>query len=150
MLKLLEEHDIPRVVELGRNFFDASPYNSLTFSEQATENFLYACLARPENNICILAVEDEEVVGALVGSISNLPFSEDTVAAEIAWWVEPDYRKGTVGRDLKEAYEYWAIKMGAKKISMALLSGDYEKLLDRYYRSTGYVKAETAYVKDIN
>lgn len=150
MLKLLEERYIPSVVELGRNFFNASPYSSLTFSEEATENFLHLCLSRPEENICILSVEDDEAVGALVGSVSRLPFSDDLVAAEIAWWMEPAYRKGGQGLELKKAYEYWAEKMGAKKISMALLSGPYEKGLDRFYRNSGYHKAETAYVKDIN
>lgn len=150
MLKLLEEQDIPFVVQLGRHFFDASPYSSLNFSEQATEDFLRSCLARPEERICILSVEDEVVVGALVGSTSKLPFSDDLVAAEIAWWVEPDHRKGSHGLRMKQAYEYWATKMGAKKISMALLSGEYEDKLNRYYQSTGYTKAETAYVRDVN
>lgn len=149
MLKLLEEQDIPQVVELGRNFFYASPYSSLNFSEQATESFLYSCLSRPEENICILAVEDGVAVGALVGSVSRVPFSDDLVAAEIAWWMEPTHRKGGQGLRLKKAYEYWAEKMGAKKISMALLSGEHEALLDSYYRRTGYEKAETAYVRNV-
>lgn len=151
MLRLLEERDIPTVVELGRNFFNASPYSSLTFSEQATEVFLRSCLARPEETICILAVEDSDVpVGALVGSIAKLPFSDDKVAAEIAWWMEPANRKGGQGLKLKKAYEYWAEKMGAKKISMALLKGKYSTALDEYYTRCGYHRAETAYVRDIN
>ena len=149
MLKLLTEEDIPAVVELGRHFLDASPYSNLEFSEAAARRSLQLCLLQPEKNICILSENEEGViVGALLGAVTSLPFSDDLVAAEIAWWVEPSHRKGSAGLRMKEAYEYWARKMGAKKISMALLSGPYEDKLDKYYRSSGFQKAETAYVRD--
>lgn len=150
MLKLLEEKDLPRVLELGRHFLAASPYSDLRFSEEATEAYLRSCLVNPEERICILSMDGEgNAVGALLAHVSTVPFSTDKVATELAWWVEPEYRNSRRGLELKQAYEFWARKMGATKISMALIKTEHGPLLHKLYTKNGYYEAETAYVKSV-
>lgn len=148
MLKLLEETDIPAVMDMGRHFLSASPYSELEFSEDATRAYLFSCLTNPEERICILSMDGSVPVGALLANTSYAPFSSDKVATELAWWVEPEYRKSRRGLDLKEAYEFWAMKMGAKKIGMALLKTEHGPGLHKLFLRGGYKEAETAYVKD--
>ena len=149
-LKLLQESDIPQVIKLGKNFLQASPYSDLRFSEEATEAYLRVCLTNPEERICILSMDGNIAVGALLAHTSLAPFSSDKIATELAWWVEPEYRNSRRGLELKAAYEYWAIKMGAKKIGMALLNTEHGPALHRLFSRNGYKEAETAYVKDVN
>jgi hypothetical protein len=61
------------------------------------------------------------------------------------WWVNPEHRSRK-SLALKEAYEFWAKKVGAKFIQMANMN---DEKIERFYQRTGYDLTERAYLKVI-
>jgi GNAT superfamily N-acetyltransferase len=88
-------------------------------------------------------------VGMVAGTAQEFLFSDDKIAGELVWWVDPEYRRGSYGRDLHDAFEYWADKVGCKVITMALLEDQKADKVARLYERKGYRQAERAFIKTI-
>lgn len=88
---------------------------------------------------------DKDVVGmlALVGPLPHLltgqPYGE-----EVAWWVEPEYRNGTIGPRLMHQMECWSRQNGLHMVKMLAPS---DSTVGDFYRKCGYQAVETAWVK---
>lgn len=93
-----------------------------------------------ENKVVFICDE----VGMLAAC--KVPFLLGTVltAQEIAWWVEPEYRKQNVGQRLVEAYEEWAKSQGCRIVTMACYANND---LGPFYEKCGYSLNELGYIK---
>lgn len=83
--------------------------------------------------------------GILLGAISRSLLGPILQAHEIAWWVDPDYRGGSVA--MLEMYENWALEKGAKLIEVKSLN--IFKEVETLYERMGYSPIETSWVKVI-
>lgn len=83
----------------------------------------------------------------LVGYATETPFSNDKIASELAWYIEPSYRGHRKAVELVYAYEAWARTVGCKHVSMSLLS----TLTDasKFYVRMGYTQTEISYLKEL-
>lgn len=84
--------------------------------------------------------------GMIAGAIT--PFILDNnklMATEVAWWVEPEYRNQSIGKELLEIFEDWAKFSGCQLITMVAL----DKELGKYYKSRGFKLYEQAYMKEL-
>lgn len=150
-LKLATLEDLPRLHDLFYDFFLHSPYASLEYDkEKIGETFVQACKNR-ENFLLLVHVDDEGVSqGFLIGIKSSPLFSSDSIASELAWWIDPFARNFKAAASMLEAYEYWANLVGCKKVSLAHLDNDSNSTLTKWYKRRGYTKCETAFVKELN
>ena len=91
-----------------------------------------------------------EVEGRVVGMIclalvphllTGLPYVD-----EVAWWVTPTHRSGTVGPRLRKAAEDWGVQNRASMIRMVAPCGSD---VGRHYRRCGYLEVETAFWKPL-
>lgn len=139
------KEDIFDILVLAREFSKEAP-RTHKWSKEKTEMF---CLAAIENSNTTLLVleEDEEIVGAIVGLLSEMYMSQTVVATELAWFVSKDYRgkKGSIL--LLKKFEEWAKKNNANYVCM----GDIHNItnLEKLYTRMGYSKSETAYMKEV-
>ncbi len=89
-----------------------------------------------------------EDAGAIVGLIAAFPMEEpisrQTQLDELVWWVEPAYRRGSVGPRLLRALETWARQKGIKLCKMI---APVDTTVGRFYERQGYVAIETSYIK---
>ena len=83
--------------------------------------------------------------GFLAATKNEFPYGFAQVAVELGWWVEPEYRKSSVGKDLKEAFEYWATQIGCKGMIMT----SFTEQVDKYLSKDGYVPYERTYYKEL-
>lgn len=144
-LKLAGVEDIGAVIDMALSFAKVSPYKDLPIEREKIEELILSLLRDKNKTIIVLYMHDGKPVGMIAGMSSEMMFSREIIASEVIWWVEPGFRsRKTLA--LKEAYEFWAKRIGAKYIQMANLD---DQKIERYYERTGYKLTERAYLKVI-
>lgn len=101
--------------------------------------------SNPER-IGFIAKDGDTPIGMIGGMVNYFIFGGIKMCSEIAWWVEPEYRKTGIGKELIEALEYWANKIDCKFVTMSALDQDY---LPKFYGKLGYDFAEISMMKRI-
>lgn len=84
--------------------------------------------------------EDGGILLGIVGQSLVGPFKQ---SSEIAWWVEPDSRGGSI--KMLKLYEDWAKENGAKLIEVKSLNKFPET--EKIYEKLGYEPIEKSWVK---
>lgn len=146
-LKLATAEDYPHIIRMARAFHQASPYADLEFSEEKCEQMFRLYLTGDKRELVIILAVGESPFGMIVGFANSIPFSNEKIAAELAWWVDEERRGTKDSLLLFKAYEDWAVRIGAKVSQMAML--DDVTNLSKFYIKQGYAPAERSYVKRI-
>lgn len=138
-LRLATENDLELVLKHSRAFMAASAYADIYGEEELTALLLK--LIRDDDKVLILHGDD----GLIAGISIPWTFGPRKLAMELGWWVVPDKRKSNIGKELLDAFEYWAKKINCSLISMVSI----DDTLGKYYEKRGYVLCERAYIKEI-
>lgn len=145
-LKVATTEDIPDILSLCAQFWEASPYiDYLDYNEEKLKNWLETHIQLP-NFICILGIINNTAVGLISGIKHEYMMALPSYAAEIMWWVNMDYRKSRLGMELLKSFEYWCehiVKVNSIHIGSVSSQRDMSKL----YNRLGYKEIEKAYVK---
>ena len=141
MIRQAQAEDFFDILELGREFVKAFPYE-VTYDDRVTGQTIFAVM---ENGVIFVIEEDGIVVGMLGGLINQFFFSEEKYAAELIWYVRPEYRGSVSAKKLPLMFEAWAKDQGAKHICMASL----DKTLDKFYARLGYTLSEQSFHKSL-
>lgn len=144
-LRLATKEDYTDIIRMARRFHEASPYSDLEFSEEQSRLVFEKYIGSNKTEIVIILAVDTEPFGMIIGAASELPFSKDKVASELAWWVDEDKRGSKDSLMLFKAYQDWALRVGAKITQMAML--DDVTNLNKFYLKQGFVPAERSYIK---
>lgn len=139
MIRKATIEDVNALTEMGIKFGEASPYKDY-FTKDKVRTIADLCA---QNLIDFVAFIDDQNKGMIVGHASKFLLGEVKVATEIAWWVNPEDRKTSVGKELLEAFEQWAKDEGCKIISMISI----DETLGTYYEKCGYKLTERSYMK---
>lgn len=150
-LKLATLEDRDAVLRMCRSFFEVTPFAPVCTYSDAKVEALLGLAARSFYQECLflLFLENDIPHGLIVGYATQTPFSDDLVAAELAWWVDPEYRGTKGSMELVLAYEAWAKKIGCKHVTMSLLPSLTNPKVEGYYERLGYVKTEISYLKEL-
>lgn len=97
------------------------------------------CVVSPDR------VAISKVGGILLGAVGRSLLGPILQAHEIAWWVDPEHRGGSI--DMLKKYESWAVEQGAKLIEVKSLN--IFKDVEKIYERMGYNPIETSWVKVI-
>lgn len=139
-MKIATIEDLEEITEMSMKFVETTRYSD--YADIETIQSLIKKIITGEQNQAILLIEPGK--GFLAGMSSPFALGPHLLASEIAWWVEPEYRKAGVGKLLMEAFEYWAKeKAGCTMVSMAVLGDD----PGDFYEKSGYKLYEKAYLK---
>ena len=132
--------DLERLVELGEDFHNESPYEPDTLDRTVLASYLVECITGRTHGYFVADL-DGEVIGMACASTNRLYFSRSTYyAVEMFWYVTPDYRGGC-GQLLLHAMENWASEQGCDYIVIGSFAG---KCPD------GYQPAENTYSRRLN
>lgn len=127
---------------------DMPNYAGVPFDMNHTISQLKLFLPLP-NLGCFFKQVDGEVVGFYMGIIAAPWFTPELEAAEIMFWVRPDYRKTDLAKRLIEVAEEWARDNHAAKILIAAGSGYRTEPVLRFYRRMGYHPFGTTTCKEL-
>lgn len=86
------------------------------------------------------------IVGMIAIVVLPHPLSGVNYAEEVAWWVEPEYRDGTLGPRMLRSAEEWATRNRANVVKMVAPAGSD---VGRFLEKVGYQAVETAYIKSV-
>lgn len=146
-LRLATEDDIPKIVFFAKTFHGASQYSAEEFDEEKVAQLAQHILSDKHKGVVIFYVENGIEVGCLAGTLVEVLFSKELVAAELMWWVDPQYRSRK-SLALKEAFEFWGKRVGAKYIQMSNPAANPK--VARYYERTGYAPFESSFLKRVS
>lgn len=85
------------------------------------------------------------VVGMLALAIQKHPLNGSNYGDELAWWIEPEWRRGMAGPKILRHAEEWARQKGLSVLKMVAPANDPD--VGTFYESRGYVPVEMAYQK---
>ena len=151
-LRLAEIKDTEIVTELLLDFHRASPYRGLVADPSRVKNLVQQTIFadRSRNIVILWDNEFHQTVGMIIGQAAEFSITGDLIASELAWYVHPGFRKTSAGKELLEAYEFWATKIGCRFIQTVALNDRTLPVLKRHYERNGYEMFETCFLKEIN
>ena len=153
MIAVAAQKDIPEILEACKSFFNASQYGETSkFNERYVLETIHSLVhGKKEQGVILLSRNEQNECTGLLGALKSiLPFSGESVACELVWWVYPEYRKGRHGLILFKAFEYWCEHIAkVKKIQVSNLDSINPDVMENIYKKFGYNKYETAWMKDI-
>ena len=112
------------------------------FSAEQIETNVRKLIGSREN-LLLVAVDDEDNVVGFIHANDHDPIYAPPMKDIIAVAVDPEYRKGGLGRKLIHAVEDWAIETGAAGVRVN--SGIEQKNAVLFYKSLGYSYIHTVY-----
>lgn len=145
-IRLATADDLPTLVIFGRHFYEHTLFRQwIAYSEAGAEaNFRQMI----DNGMLFCAVIDEKVVGTIGAIVGPCLINTDHgMAAEMFWWVEPEFRRSGAGDKLMDAVEAEAKSRGITFFSMVALEGGTVEQAGRIYEKRGYIPMERVWLK---
>lgn len=139
------EEDIFDILVLAREFSKEAP-ETHKWNKEKTNNFLHNVIQN-NNAVIFVLVKDDEVVGAIVGVVTEMFMANKIVATELAWFVSKEARGTSGSIKLIKKYEAWAKSKGADYVVLGDIKGISD--LGNLYGRLGYDAAETTYMKGL-
>ena len=141
------EDDLRHVFRMGVSFIVSQPNYALIFqwTPGGLEEFIGALAAGETSTVLLLELEDEvgiEPIGMIVLVLVPNPFGGPPWVEEVAYWLEPEARKGRAALYLLGAAEDWARQKGAAVLKMVAPWGS---RIGTLYERRGYEPLETSY-----
>lgn len=137
---------------MTKKFHEASPYHDKEeYDESQVSDKILQFLESPDKTVIILLVNPEtnRAVGMVIGVVTEGIFNRNRIAAELAWWVDEEFR-GQQSLELFHAYNYWAEHvMKCSSVTMALLEDEGVEKLSRLYKRKGFVPVERAFIRKV-
>ena len=98
--------DVDRIIELLENFANAAPVNFYHEPKYNTQHVIRQLGEIHKQGIIIVGEINGEIEGMIIAKSCNDPWiPQIKIMREMAWWVEPQHRMGTIGYRLLKEYE---------------------------------------------
>ncbi len=144
MIREAEDRDIDKILDMAHEFWGHTAYPE-EFDREHTKTMVE--LSINQKLTAVLELEGE-VQGFVAGIMSHLMGSRKAmIGTELAWWINPDYRKGLHGIDLMVFIEDMARNAGVKYWNMIAMESSAPEVAKKIYSRAGYQVVETTYSK---
>lgn len=148
-VRLATEDDIPALVQLGAAMHAESPrYNRFAFDAEKTQGFIRNLVVSP---VGFAAVAEE--AGALVGMLGGIAiehfFGHDLTAVDVAVYVAPAHRGGSIALRLVQEFEHWAQSVGAREALLGVSTEVQPERTSKLYTRLGYRLSGYLHLKDL-
>lgn len=138
-----EPGDALAIVSMVGDFLKHTTYGKLLpFNPDAVADLVAAVIGGA--GVVLVAEIEGRLVGMMAIAALKHPVSDEWMGEELAWWVSPDHRHGSIGPKLLGRGEDWARQKGLCMLKMVAPA---ESVVGMFYERRGYVPIETAYAK---
>lgn len=146
-IRFAKLEDIPALMEMAQKLYVGSPYEVFKINQAKVRAALEKFVVEGQKDFLVLVAEVEnKPVGVLAAYAFQPLFSDDRAAIEALWFVEPEQRKGNLGQQMMDAFEYWAQTVAhAKVVQYGYLSSS-PPGMEKLYERRHLVKAEVIYM----
>ncbi len=142
--------DLPDLLQCGVEFLEAGAQTyAVSPNPEELRGILVRFLAHPD--MCVLVAErDGEILGGLVGTLTQLWFAPTvSVAAELAWFVRAHARGGAAAVRLLRAFESWAATRHVAYVTVSCIPSLKGDAVATLFARAGYHEAERAFLRRI-
>lgn len=146
MIRAATTADIPRVVEMGSRSLQQGPYKGLVEDVPAATEKLARSVIENGNGKILVAEEDGRLVGLLGYLVFDHYFTGKPTAAEIMWWVEPEYRKSLTAIIL---FRHMVQQLASLRPIRMMFTAPTEQVA-KAYEALGMKALEVGYYKDLD
>jgi GNAT superfamily N-acetyltransferase len=137
------QSDRSRVVEMALAFLAGTPYGTLMPSTpDLLERFVDVVFEL--GAILVAECRDGDLVGMIALAVVPNLITGEPYVEELAWWVEPAYRTGTIGPRLLTAGEQW---VRSRNLSLLKMVAPAQTRVGQFYERMGYTAVESTYCK---
>lgn len=144
MIREGNEADLDSVVRMSEEFWKHTIYDE-PFCAETARHMAAACL--DQGLLSILEIGGQ-VVGFACGVKGPLLANGDVMTGtEVAWWVDPEHRKGNNGVGLLQHIEKLAKLAGIKYWNMAYMQSSMPAVIESIYERMGYTRTEVIYTR---
>lgn len=143
MIRIAEVDDFGVILDMCERFWLETMFSE-AFDRDHTKNMVSMAYDHG-----LLAVVDlDGVVGFVAGIYSDLLGSKEArMGTELAWWINPENRRGSHGIDLMLFIEAMAKLKGIKYWNMVAMESSAPAVASRIYQRLGYSRSETCFTK---
>lgn len=138
--------DFDALIDIGHKFFEFNPYRRYTSIDEAS---LIRTFTQLVVDGVLLVVEYEgKIIGTAGAFIAPLYWNNRFLQGlEAFWWIDPKYRGGGAGSELRKALEAAAEAKGVKFWNMIALKESMYDIVCSQYEAHDMVPVETVYMK---
>jgi L-amino acid N-acyltransferase YncA len=137
--------DVPRIVEMGKNFLMNGPYRDQLGNPDDATKFCFSMLVNTKAKI-IVSESDGHVTGVFAFIVFPHYFSGELTSGEMIWYVDPECRKGGAALKLLAEAEKLSRALGSKRMQLTAPS---EEVGSLYRFCGGYKKIEVCYQRSL-
>ncbi|MBI6848633.1 MULTISPECIES: GNAT family N-acetyltransferase [Pseudomonas syringae group] len=147
MIRPATHDDVPRLIELGTALHQTSTYAAMAFIPEKAASFLHALIDGV--GVIFVAEVGGEVVGGFAGAVTEQWFSDDLLAYDYSFFLDPKTRSGITATRLLITFIEWARIKGAKRIHIGITTGIHVSGTSDLYRSLGFTDAGLFFSKEL-
>lgn len=139
------QEDIPEIIRMGRLFWSQTPYSEIPF---CPDSIAFTCQQMIDRRLLLIATVKGTIAGAVGAMSSPLYANRDVlVAAELFWWVEPEFRNSGIGKEMLISIEQACRDAGVYRFSMMAFEQIELEKAAAVYQRCGYVPTERSFCK---
>lgn len=134
--------DIPSIVSMAKSFQQNSFFKDCGFDESKVHDIILKCMDPKSPYFMAVGLDDEKVMGAFCGNVTEYFFSKERIATDLAIYVNPEDRRLSL-KFLNQAvqqFEDWAKQWGAQEVCIAPASGAYSPAFEKYLEKKNFKK----------
>ena len=132
---------------MGKNMHAESPrFQPTNYSTQRVWDLLES-LQRSGFGVIVVAEEDGERIGMLLGMVTPHFFGNDLQASELVVYVKPEHRGGTAATRMIRLFEQRAMELGATEIHLGVSTEVNADRTAQLYERMGYARTGHSLMK---
>jgi GNAT superfamily N-acetyltransferase len=141
MIRLATAQDIAAIVQLGARFFEESPtYAPMVYAPEKIDGLAQRLIEDPEGFVRVID-RGTELLGGMMGFVSEHWASRALVATECVLFVQPGVRGQVYAGQLVAEFREWGRSKGCYKAIAGTSSGVAPELCARLYERCGFQRA---------
>lgn len=144
-LRMATPDDLPALAVLGREMHETSSYAPMDYDPERLKETI-SDLMNKSQFVVVAEATNGEVIGGMLGVVTQSWFGRDMVANDLALFVAGDARGGMAAIKMMKAFVQWAKLAGAKQIRPGVTTGHVraEKLFERL----GFARCGASFVME--
>ena len=149
-LDVATQEDVIPVTKLALQFYRKTKWNDIRPIEASVmRESILGLIMSPISDIIIVR-RGEDIIGA-AGMVSGAYWANPslTLASEIFWYINPDFRRSKAGKLLFEGMDAWTAQRRCLASQLQASAGEEASRLKNVYTSKGYDELEHSYLKKL-
>lgn len=144
-LRMATMDDLPAMAVLGREMHATSSYAPMDYDPERLKETITDMMNKSQ---FVVVTEDTngEVIGGMVGMVTQSWFGRDMVANDLALFVAGNARGGMAAIKMMKAFVHWAKLAGAKQIRPGVTTG--HERAEQLFERLGFARCGASFVME--